>query len=236
MRWVLRWPVLSCIKVGRKKGSGTAIPGEKGGKGGGGARGSGGGGRSSGGERKRCDFNMRMFPILLRYENVPHFCFHCGRMGHATVNCGEGGSNEDGIHFGEELRASPPYRAREIFVQQASTHVVHQLFQAKGQGTSTPYRRHGVQGRNHGQEGLEQSSSEASTPCKMVDQHSRRDDARINDELATGVKEMQVTCNSGKTMKGTSKEVGKGGFLLGQICPLMKSLLHQNTLSWVCTR
>jgi hypothetical protein len=43
----------------------------------------------------------------------------------------------------------------------------------------------------------------------MVDQHSRRDDARINDELATGVKEMQVTCNSGKTMKGTSKEVGK---------------------------
>jgi hypothetical protein len=153
MRWVLRWPVLSCIKVGRKKGSGTAIPEEKGSRGG--ARGSGGGGRSSGGERKRCDFNMRMFPILLRYENVPHFCFHCGRMGHATVNCGEGGSNEHGIHFGEELRASPPYRAREIFVQQASTHVVRQLFQAKGQGTSTPYRRHGVHGRNHGQEGLE---------------------------------------------------------------------------------
>jgi hypothetical protein len=34
--------------------------------------------------------------ISLRYENVPHFCFHCGCMGHVAVNCvcarGTGGS------------------------------------------------------------------------------------------------------------------------------------------------
>jgi hypothetical protein len=41
-----------------------------------------------------------------------------------------------------------------------------------------------------GQEGLEWSSSEASTPGKMADQHEGRDDAQINDELATSVKEM----------------------------------------------
>jgi hypothetical protein len=87
-----------------------------------------------------------LMSIILRYENVSHFRFHCGRMGHAAVNCGEGGSNEQGICFSEEFRAPPPppCRTREIFVQQASTHVVRQCFQAKGQGTSTPYKRQGV--------------------------------------------------------------------------------------------
>jgi hypothetical protein len=27
--------------------------------------------------------------IMLRYENIPHFCFACGHLGHATMNCGE---------------------------------------------------------------------------------------------------------------------------------------------------
>jgi hypothetical protein len=29
----------------------------------------------------------RVMVINLRYENVPHFCFTWGRMGHAVVNC-----------------------------------------------------------------------------------------------------------------------------------------------------
>jgi hypothetical protein len=28
--------------------------------------------------------------IMLCYENAPHFCFSCGRMGHAAASCGEG--------------------------------------------------------------------------------------------------------------------------------------------------
>jgi hypothetical protein len=46
-----------------------------------------------------------LMSIVLRYENVPHYCFHYGRMWHTTVKCGEGGSYEHGIRFGEELRA-----------------------------------------------------------------------------------------------------------------------------------
>jgi hypothetical protein len=48
-----------------------------------------------------------LMSIVLKYKNVPRFCFNCGRMGHATANCGEGGSDEQGIHFGEELSPHP---------------------------------------------------------------------------------------------------------------------------------
>jgi hypothetical protein len=38
--------------------------------------------------------------IMLRYENVPHFCFSCGRMGHTMSSCGEGDSIDQDIWFG----------------------------------------------------------------------------------------------------------------------------------------
>jgi hypothetical protein len=32
----------------------------------------------------------RAMAIPLRYKNIPHFCFHCGCMGHVAINCEEG--------------------------------------------------------------------------------------------------------------------------------------------------
>jgi hypothetical protein len=49
--------------------------------------------------------------ITIRYENVPHFCFTCGRMGHAAMNFEEEDAEEHGIKYGEELCASPWRRA-----------------------------------------------------------------------------------------------------------------------------
>jgi hypothetical protein len=49
-----------------------------------------------------------VMPIMLCYENVPHFCFSCGRKRHAATNCEMGDAKNQGICFGEELRASPP--------------------------------------------------------------------------------------------------------------------------------
>jgi hypothetical protein len=41
--------------------------------------------------------------FVLRYKNVPRFCFFCGRMGHATASCPDGEPMDQVIKFGEEL-------------------------------------------------------------------------------------------------------------------------------------
>jgi hypothetical protein len=56
--------------------------------------------------------------ITMRYENVPHFCFTCGRIGHAIMNRENDDAEEQGIKYGEELRASPPRRAWELNFRQ----------------------------------------------------------------------------------------------------------------------
>jgi hypothetical protein len=66
--------------------------------------------------------------ITLRYKNMPHFCFSCGRLVHATVNC-DNTMETQGVTFGEELRASPPRRTKEILVKPVATRVVRSLFQ-----------------------------------------------------------------------------------------------------------
>jgi hypothetical protein len=53
-----------------------------------------------------------LMEVILRYENVPHFCFSCGHIGHVVANCDSGERDDHEIRFGEELRASPPCRVR----------------------------------------------------------------------------------------------------------------------------
>jgi hypothetical protein len=71
-------------------------------------------------------------PITLRYENVPHFCFTCGRIGHVAMNCQDPPSEEHDIRFGEELRASLPKRVKTISIHQGEVRVAHPLFQVSG--------------------------------------------------------------------------------------------------------
>jgi hypothetical protein len=66
--------------------------------------------------------------ITLRYENVPHCCFLCRRIGHTATNY-EYESEEHGVAYGEELRASPPRRTKEIAIKPAMSKVVRPLFQ-----------------------------------------------------------------------------------------------------------
>jgi hypothetical protein len=45
--------------------------------------------------------------FIVRYENVPFFCFTCGRIGHAQRECPDGDDEEGTVHFGQVLRCSP---------------------------------------------------------------------------------------------------------------------------------
>jgi hypothetical protein len=90
--------------------------------------------------------------INLRYESVPHFCFSCGRIGHAVVNCEEG-PGDGSIPFGEELRASPPKRVREISITPGPSRVVKSLFQVGTQTSNSEasgsHKPRGLHGRQH---------------------------------------------------------------------------------------
>jgi hypothetical protein len=66
--------------------------------------------------------------ITVRYENVLHFCFTCGCLGHVAMNCDEGEAEDSGIKFGEELRASPPRRTRDLTIRQVTPSVARPLF------------------------------------------------------------------------------------------------------------
>jgi hypothetical protein len=64
------------------------------------------------------------------------------------MNCEEDPSVEHGVVFGEELRASPAKRVREISVHPVSTRVVRPLFQVAGMPSSSK----GSQGHRSNQE------------------------------------------------------------------------------------
>jgi hypothetical protein len=55
-------------------------------------------------------------PVIVRYENVPHFCFGYGRLGHADRECPDVNIGEDCLRFGVESRASPPKRSKQVMV------------------------------------------------------------------------------------------------------------------------
>jgi hypothetical protein len=65
--------------------------------------------------------------ITVRYEHVPHFCFTCGRICHAAMNCEEEGEVL-GIKFGEELRALSPRQGREVIVRPVDARTARNLF------------------------------------------------------------------------------------------------------------
>jgi hypothetical protein len=68
--------------------------------------------------------------FVVKYENVPYFCFTCGRIGHAERECLEEFGDEEGARFGTELRASPFKRGASRFLS----------FQA----TATPLAKRGL--------------------------------------------------------------------------------------------
>ena len=48
-----------------------------------------------------------LLAFSVKYENIPDFCFDCGRIGHDKGECPDEGCGGDGNNFGKALRCSP---------------------------------------------------------------------------------------------------------------------------------
>jgi hypothetical protein len=62
--------------------------------------------------------------FMVKYENIPHFYFSCGRIGHAQQDCpDDDGGGEGDVHFGKVLRCSPQKRGagRRMVIPAAPT-------------------------------------------------------------------------------------------------------------------
>jgi hypothetical protein len=96
--------------------------------------------------------------IITQYENVPHFCFACRHMGHAAMSCDEVSGEDPGIRFGEELRASPPRRVKEISVKAGLPRAIKPPFQVMESLIVTRSSTIGLKkaGTNQGKDGREQ--------------------------------------------------------------------------------
>jgi hypothetical protein len=93
-------------------------------------------------------------PIIFCYENVPFFYFTCGCIGHAVINYDEASTDDQGISFGEELRASPPKRVKDISIHLQDTKVSRPLFQVLGKVSSESSTEQAMRNSRVGRVGL----------------------------------------------------------------------------------
>jgi hypothetical protein len=147
-------------------------------------------------------------PIILRYENVPHFCFSCGRFGRAVMNCQEHSSEEQGFHFGEELRASPPKRVKTISIQQGEVRVACPLFQVMALADKK-YAGAGETSQEHHADSRAIYTNVEKMGAKETMQKV------VSEDLLKSVHELRVTCNSTGTSQVSHNLGGKGRVAFG---------------------
>jgi hypothetical protein len=134
-------------------------------------------------------------PMLntLRYENVPHFYFSCGRLGHTAFNCNEGDAEDGSVKFGEELRASPPRRVREITIRSTTPGVVKNLFSTgstvpRNYSTRIRPSSSGLSCKEQGVQSCTKEEGQGTEAGKLKE--------IISNELVHSVKDMQMDYSS----------------------------------------
>ncbi|TVU24351.1 hypothetical protein EJB05_26783, partial [Eragrostis curvula] len=85
--------------------------------------------------------NGKICQFKLKYEKVPHFCFRCGRMGHAGGECQFRRHGFSGFCYDEDLRVSP-YKRMES--RSRTIHAMEKPIDARGLQFSNPLQQFGI--------------------------------------------------------------------------------------------
>jgi hypothetical protein len=128
--------------------------------------------------------------IPIRYENIPFFCFICGRMGHSDKECPDGEMGDGAFSYGVELRAAPPKRLREVKVQTRS--VAARFLNFEG--------RQRVKLQDEVSSSLKGGNPRARTGLRQIEEEQKEEGDQANSilheeeqELMRGMKDIDVT-------------------------------------------
>ncbi|TVU10531.1 hypothetical protein EJB05_44068, partial [Eragrostis curvula] len=119
--------------------------------------------------------NGVLSPFKLKYERVLHFCFKCGRLGHADRECQFKGHGINGFVYGEELRGSPH---KKVENRSRTMHAMEKPDVARGLHFANPLQQHNIF-RKQGGSGGEGRTGVAMPP-------------KVAENLAKAVDEMKM--------------------------------------------
>jgi hypothetical protein len=113
--------------------------------------------------------------ITVRYENILHFCFSCGRIGHAAMNC-EVAEEDPSVKFGEEVHVSPPRRSRNIVLRDMAPRAARPLFQTGSQRSASLGASYGGRGSVGNVEKVIPSAAEQDVPARRLPHSFQQED------------------------------------------------------------
>jgi hypothetical protein len=148
--------------------------------------------------------------ISMRYENVPHFCFNCECMGHATINCEEGEPEDHRVRFGGELRVSPPRCVREIVVEKVPSNVARPPFHGEGSKRMSPAQSFQAESTlNHWEHEEAQKMKAITFGQEQGGDPSKEGMNTVMNDLAKGMEDLQMKCGSASDGYETISRGGK---------------------------
>lgn len=113
-------------------------------------------------------------PYDIQYENIPHFCFSCGRLGHSDLHCSTPRTRDANgeLPFGRGLRVTDERKKASSSENMSKEHTSNQNNKAETRGSSTAAEK-GV---------------EVTSPAKNRNQNKRKGGPQNNKQVYRRVK------------------------------------------------
>lgn len=173
-------------------------------------------------------------PYDIQYENIPHFCFLCGRLGHSDLYCPTPGVRDEhgDLPFGKGLRApderhrpeSNESAPRDQYRAHNGKADTHNSSSAADGGTevNSPVKQNTNQNkRKGGPQGPKQVYRRVEMPLLMDTAHNDTDPRRSEGELSTGTSSDSGdgVLRDAKKKKPTPSNSDNSAAVASQPCP-----------------